>query len=191
MTHLDDRVRNHYRALQLDSQVLASISNTPNSKSRFRFPAMSWPTWGAATVFASLLVASLAMGVHEFGSRSERTARTLNEAAMNHSTRLQFEFETSSLAQVDASMNQLPFEVVLPVKFNQEYELLGARYCTLNGELAAHVKFLNQRSDKQVSLFMTRAVEDLKKIKTTTDNIDGVNVTLWNESGLFYAMASR
>ena len=110
---------------------------------------------------------------------------------MNHSTRLQLEFEGSTIVEIDKHMSQLPFSVQLPSQFNKQYSVLGARYCTINGELAAHVKFIDRETDKQISLFMTRSVEDLQKINTTTEQVDGVNVSLWNESGLFYAMASR
>lgn len=191
MNELDDRLREHYKAVQLDQRTLDAIRSSSATPSRFRWPVTALSVWGVGGAVAALLLLSLSVGIHEFGSRTERTERTLSEAAMNHSTRLQFEFEPETLAEVDANMTQLPFEVALPAEFDDNYQLLGARYCTINGELAAHVKFLDSSSDKQVSLFMTRSVDDLQKIRNTKDSVDGVNVTLWNESGLFYAMASR
>jgi peptide methionine sulfoxide reductase MsrA len=151
----------------------------------------SWRWGGFTWVAAALLLLSISVGVHEYGTHSERTYRILNEAAMNHSTRLQLEFEASTIVEIDQRMLQLPFKVQLPTAFNKQVSVLGARYCTINGELAAYVKFIDRDTDEQISLFMTRSVDDLQKINATSEQVDGVKVSLWNESGLFYAMASR
>ena len=191
MTEIDDRLRDHYRGLQLNAQELQNIAHSGSHKGRFSSAFTSWKLGGFAWATAALLLLSVSVGVHEYGTHTERTYRTLNEAALNHSTRLQLEFESGSIVEIDENMSQLPFKVQLPEKFSRQYSVLGARYCTINGELAAHVKFIDRETDKQVSLFMTRSVDDLQDINAASEQVDGVNVTLWNESGLFYAMASR
>lgn len=191
MTEIDDRLRDHYRGLQLDTDELQAIVQSAEGRSRMPAIFLPWKSGVFAWSVAALLLLSVSVGVHEYGTHSERTHRTLNEAAMNHSTRLQLEFEGSSIVEIDEHMSQLPFKVQLPAEFNKQYSVLGARYCTINGELAAHVKFFDRETKKQISLFMTRSVDDLRKIKATSEQVDGVNVSLWNESGLFYAMASR
>lgn len=191
MTELDDRLRDHYRGMQLDNEAIRRISQSSPAEPVLNMSKTfhRWP--GAGWAVVAVLVLSLTVAIHQYGTHTERTTRTLNEAAMNHSTRLQLEFEADSIDDIDVHMAQLPFEVALPSQFSEQFALLGARYCTINGELAAHVKFVDKITDKQVSLFMTRAVDGLRTIDETRDRIDGVNVRLWNESGLFYAMASR
>lgn len=191
MTEIDDRLRDHYRSLQLNTEELQAIVHSDERKSPIAGLLSYWKSAGLAWAAAALLLLSVSVGVHQYGTHTERTYRTLNEAAMNHSTRLQLEFEGSTIVEIDEHMSQLPFKVQLPSEFSKQYSVLGARYCTINGELAAHVKFIDRETDKQISLFMTRSVEDLQKINATSEQVDGVNVTLWNESGLFYAMASR
>jgi hypothetical protein len=191
MTEIDDRLRDYYRGLQLSAQDLNEISQTSKEQTETEGTPSHWNFRRFSWVAAAFLFLTTSVGIHQFGTHSERTSRTLNEAAMNHSTRLQLEFEGSTIVEIDKHMSQLPFSVQLPSQFNKQYSVLGARYCTINGELAAHVKFIDRETDKQISLFMTRSVEDLQKINTTTEQVDGVNVSLWNESGLFYAMASR
>jgi len=190
MTEIDDRLREYYRSLQLNESDVQEITQAGKEEVQvgIRFP--SWGVGGFMWTAAALLMLSISVGIHDYGTHSERTQRTLNEAAMNHSTRLQLEFEANTIAGIDEQMLQLPFKVKLPAEFNEQYSVLGARYCTINGELAAHVKFLDRQSDKQISLFMARSVDDLQEINATDEQVDGVNVALWNEQGIFYAMAS-
>lgn len=191
MTEIDDRLRDYYRGLQLSSADMQDIAQSVDAQVKADGVFSSWRLGGFTWVAAALLLLSISVGIHEYGTHSERTYRTLNEAAMNHSTRLELEFEASTIVEIDQHMLQLPFKVQLPADFNKQYTVLGARYCTINGELAAHVKFIDRETDKQISLFMTRSVDDVKKINATSKQVDGVKVSLWNESGLFYAMASR
>ncbi len=191
MTELDDRLRDHFRGMQLTDNAVDQIAEAGSTQPFTRMPASSRSWRGFSWAIAAMLILSLTVGIHQYGTHTERTTRTLNEAAMNHSTRLQFEFEAENIVDIDRHMAQLPFEVALPSEFSERFDLLGARYCTINGELAAHVKFVDRETDKQVSLFMTRAVDGLRTIDDARDRINGVNVKLWNESGLFYAMASR
>jgi len=191
MTEIDDRLRNHYRNLQLDVSDVQDIARAGGEKNLIDRKRLSTGFGALTWTAAALLVLSISVGIHDYGTHSERTHRTLSEAAMNHSTRLQLEFEASTILEIDEYMSQLPFNVKLPSEFNEQYSVLGARYCTINGELAAHVKFLDRETDKQISLFMARSVDDLQEINATREQVDGVNVSLWNESGLFYAMASR
>lgn len=191
MTEIDDRLRDHYRGFELDENSISNIVASANGKSLSRLPGYSLPFKGFMWAAAAMMVVSLSIGIHEYGTHSERTARTLNEAAMNHSTRFKLEFESESINEIDENMSQLQFAVALPTAFGDRFNIVGARYCTINGELAAHVKLLDKDTNKQVSLFMTRSVENLQNIKDTRERIDGVNVKLWNESGLFYALASR
>jgi len=191
MIETDDRLRDYYRGLQLDDVDVQRIAETDEMKTQMGNVFSSWRLGRFAWVAAALMLLAISAGIHEYGTYSERTHRTLNEAAMNHSTRLQLEFEGSTISEIDQHMSQLPFKVQLPTDFNKQYSVLGARYCTINGELAAHVKFIDRETDKQISLFMASSVDNLQEINATSEQVDGVNVSLWNESGLFYAMASR
>ncbi len=191
MTDIDDRLRDHYRGLVLDDSGIDQIAEagSVNTLGLITLSASHLQMVSRAAV--AILFVALSIGIHQYGTHAERSTRTFNEAAMNHSTRLQLEFESADIGEIDNSMSQLPFEVALPAEFGEQLALLGARYCTINGELAAHVKFLDKTTDKQVSLFMTRSADGLRTMNETRERVDGVNVKLWNESGLYYIMASR
>ncbi len=142
-----------------------------------------------AVVCAAVLILGIGLGVHNISSKSERLERVLHEVAMNHTTRLELEFAADNIDSINTDMNQLEFDLRIPKILSDEYNLLGARYCTLSGKLAAHVKLLNKTSSERVSVFMTRADNDLASLRPTQDQVDGVDVGLWQEAGLFYVMA--
>lgn len=140
---------------------------------------------------AAAMIATVALLIHTSGSVQERADSTFREVAMNHGTRLDLEYFGEDLASLDGSMQQLPFTLVLPDVVKKEAKLIGARYCSLVGNLSAHVKFQDQESGKPISLFVTRSTSELKRIQGRSDSIDGVNVDLWQEGGLFFALAQQ
>ena len=139
----------------------------------------------------AVCVAVVAIAMHGRGSLVERTERTLREVAMNHATRLTFEFEGESIAALDRDMRQLPFALEAPARLGEDLQVLGSRYCSLGGRLAAHVKLLDGGGGTPVSLFVTAAADELEGLDGGGGEVDGVGVSLWREGGLFYAMAEQ
>ena len=180
-SHLEKRLRAHYESTALDAEHLDIIRRSGTRQRRlFR------PLTGA--IAASIMVAA-SLAVHHQTSIGERTDRTLREAAMNHSTRLDLEFMSDEVDTLNRQMDLLPFKLVLPESVENSLTVVGTRYCTINGKLAAHVKLLEPTSSNTVSLFMTAADEDLEKLDNKQRTINGLDVRLWRERGLFYAMA--
>lgn len=181
MDTLDKNVRKHYEGIALETdQLHRIISAKPRRHTLFR-PVSS-------AIAAGILVLA-SMAVHHHTSIGERTDRTLREAAMNHSTRLELEFMSDELDTLNQQMALLPFKISLPATLTDTFTVVGTRYCTINGKLAAHIKLFEPSSKNTVSLFMTSADEDLEQLNNKQRTIDGLNVKLWREKGLFYAMA--
>lgn len=181
MDTLDKHIRAHYEATSLEKDQLHRIMNSGSAERRV-FRVLS-----GAIAAGVLLLASLA--VHHQTSIGERADRTLREAALNHSTRLDLEFTSDQINTLNQQMALLPFTISLPASLDSSYKIVGTRYCTINGKLAAHVKLLDSSSSNAVSIFMTNVDEDLEHLDNKQRMIDGLDVRLWRERGLFYAMA--
>ena len=145
-------------------------------------PAVRWAT-------AASLMALAVTGVHVAGSVGERTAGTVREAAMNHRTRLAPEFPERDLAALDAAMTELPFELRRPERLGADWRLIGGRYCSIAGRLAAHVQLVAPDGGGTLSLFVTRESDRLARLDGERHDVDEVSVELWEEQGLFFAMA--
>lgn len=151
----------------------------------------SWAFYLTAVSAACLVFALVGFSFHEQGSLNERTERTVREVAMNHITHLKSEHESSSIVELDLVMQQLPFALKLPEHLRNNFTVAGSRYCSLAGHLAAHIKLRNIHDGKLSSLFVALLENDLKSIGLKSQKVAGVDVELFNEDGLFYALASR
>jgi len=163
------------------SSLLPSLRNARNIR---------WGSWLQAGSGCAIVL-MLSLWMHNTGTETERAERTVREVAMNHTTRLEPEFKGTSLANLDNSMHQLPFSLVLPESIDSAYELIGSRYCSLGGVLAAHVKLHDKQSGKPMSLFVTSNSAELEKINPQHKELEGVEVEIWREGGLFFASAQR
>jgi len=192
MTDLDDRLREHYRTQTLSEEAAAGLlahAQEPVTKpSKWQRVMFSLQPNGLQLGMALAVLAAVSLLALNYGVHATRTEQALKEVAMNHSTRLEVEFAGQSLAGIDKQMALLPFDMSMPEQVAKQYQLKGARYCSLSGQLAAHVKLIDLSTEKPVSIFMTRAADELKTIDDSDESVDGVNVRIWRESGLLYAM---
>lgn len=218
MNEQDQRVRDYYKNLSLPQERLElllkiepakeSVKQADNKPHNTAAPTASrwtslreplslfnpvhwqWHHWLPAGL-ASALFLLVSLWVHDSSNDSERLQRTVREVAMNHTTRLEPEYHGETPAMLDNSMQQLPFALVLPKSVDDAYELIGSRYCSIAGVLAAHVRLRNRGSGKPMSLFVTSNSVELKHIGSQQTIHEGVDVEFWREGGLFFARAQR
>ena len=211
MNEQDKRVRDYYNNLSLPQDKLELLlkyeseensnpqHDVPESVSSKRasvkqrlsdFNFFQWHRWYPAGIVCALVLLT-SLWMHNSSTESELMQQTVREVAMNHSTRLKPEYYGETLAQLDNSMQQLPFTLELPVSIDKAYQLVGSRYCSLGGLLAAHVRLKNRGSGKPMSLFVTSNAVELEDIRSQQTTLEGVGVEFWREGGLFYALAQR
>lgn len=140
---------------------------------------------------AAVLVLVVAVFMHGNGTLAERRNHMVKEVAMNHGTRFDLEFSGESLAAIDQNMRLLPFSLALPGRLSGTVDVVGSRYCSLAGKLAAHVRFLDRETGKPMSLFVTGMIDDLEAMQPQNSELRGVEVELWREGGLFFALANQ
>lgn len=213
MNEQDQRVRDYYKDISLPQdrlELLLKIEPTVHSNvehdgpepiaNKFAlhnerlsfFNPIHWQCrrWLPAGLAAAFVLAA-SLWMHDSSTDLERIQRTVREVAMNHTTRLEPEYHGETLALLDNSMQQLPFSLVLPKSIDDAYELIGSRYCSLGGVLAAHVRLKSSGSGRPVSLFVTNNSVELKDIRSQQTTLEGIDVEFWREGGLFYALAHR
>lgn len=135
----------------------------------------------------------------------------MREAALNHQTKLQVEYDHSDLLALTKSMTRLEFDLVLPEKFSKGHTVLGGRYCTLGGNLAVHLRLQpllgnpsgdvtageqsggeneNRSVEHERSVFMTLATDELLALSELNHVFpDDVSVNSWQQGELFYLLA--
>ncbi len=201
MTDLDGRLRELYAKQQPAaefSETLLAVSDVVASEPPAPMVEKVFAHWrrSALIKFASAGVALVAVmllsvGLHERGSLVERNKRVVQEIAMTHTTRLELEYHENDLDVLNEQMAQLSFPLSVPAGIEQNHVLVGSRYCTLAGHLAAQLKFKDVESGEFVSVFVTQADEDLESMSGKSSSVAGLDVAFWEENGLFFAKAQR
>lgn len=182
MTKLDQSVNDYYQSKTLSSsRMQAILAQSQRTRRRRRYPAFA---------AAAMLMIAIAGTLHQRSLHSQRIAVALQEAAMNHATRLQLDVEAQTIPTLQASLEKLPFDLVLPQGgLYERLALIGGRYCTISGNLAAHLKFADPGTNEQYSLFITPVASNLKEMVSKPEDVSGVEVKLWQENDVVYALA--
>jgi len=179
----EDELIEHYQSQQISSNKLHSILQETQAVTRKRniFVALT----------ASVLLMSMFVLAQQKILASQRTNMVLKEAALNHTSKLQMDSEAVSLVQLQKELHDLPFEIKLPESGPySQLALVGGRYCTINGNLAAHLKLADPQTREQHSLFLTPSATNLKAMEHQGVEISGVQVKLWQEQDVVYAFAT-
>ncbi|MCR9143748.1 MAG: hypothetical protein NXI24_15985 [bacterium] len=200
------RVRNYYQDQALPTaRVRAMLADAP---ARGLNAGGVWRT--LATAAAGLVLGlGIVFGYGEF-QQHRLHARIAQEIAGNHVKRMPAEFDSDDWQELAARLERLEFNLVdardqLPANF----ALLGARYCTLQGRLAAQLQ-LRHASRGDQTLYVAPAGEELLKIPADAivrsvslpvkasgefgaagaSGANLVRVRIWRAGGLVFGLAA-
>ncbi len=184
MSDLERLIKDYYEDATLPkSRVDAILSNAA--------PRVTSPrVWymRIAAVAATLL---LGFGfLHFYLTERDTTKRVLAEIAMNHQKQLAVEVTANTFEDIGQALERLEFRVPRPERLLQGFELIGGRYCSIHGNLAAQLKLRDQASNIIHTLYVTGLTPDLENVADRTAIKDGVEITLWHESDVFFGLAS-
>ncbi|NIV42139.1 MAG: hypothetical protein GWN50_07225 [Candidatus Dadabacteria bacterium] len=141
------------------------------------------------SIAASLLIALLATSVFYFDGYL-LTKRVIKEIEMNHNKHLSVEMASTDYEQLSKMLAKLDFVLVQPdSEFTKKYELLGGRYCSIQGELAAQLKLKHKDNDTISTLYAAKLNPELNKIKLTDKSTESTNIKLWKSDKIFYGLA--
>ena len=110
----------------------------------------------------------------------------------NNSTNRQFEVQATSYEGVQRGLKDLAFSVtpLVKEKLLSAYEVIGARYCQLEGQQAAHLKVRNRKTGALCTLYVASLNGPLSTLKSSDEHIDleANHVDLWEDSGRLFAL---
>lgn len=179
----EEQLIDYYQSQQLSNDRLHAILDDTQSMRRKRVVGLA--------LAASVLLMSVVALVHKNILTTQRTDVVLREAALNHSSKLQMDAEGQSMTELQNKLQELPFDIRLPEsEWFEQLALVGGRYCTISGNLAAHIKLSNPETSEQYSLFLTPAAENLKTLQSPEVEVFGVDVKFWQENDVVFAFAA-
>jgi len=142
-----------------------------------------------AMTFAAGLVLVVAVFLSGNWAAPDIADRVAQEVAMNHNKALRVEYQTDSYQVLSREMDKLDFDLLAPrLMVEKNFTLLGARYCSIQGQLAAQLK-LADSSGRVYTLYQTRLNDAFKEIKSDFLQWDQVSIRLWGEQDILYGLA--
>ncbi len=163
--------------------VVPDRQSTGNANYRYAFQVTA----------ALLMVLSLVFTV-KWLNQPSLSQRIMDEIAYNHQQKMPVEVASASLDDIRGYLDKLTFPLISPSSFDKpDWQLLGGRYCSINGKIAAQLKVQNLTDNHVYTLYQAAIDGKLEKIvgnARTTQMIDGIGVSIWQEKGLLLGLAS-
>ena len=132
------------------------------------------------------MVFSCLFGIYQYNQPSFFDIST--EIAYNHNSQMQMEIESNSLLDIQTYLNRLGFTLIESEYFSKgNWELLGGRYCSISGKIAAQLRVKNNDTNEVYTYYQSSI--DQQPDQNMGFAVDGVNVELWEEKGLLMGLA--
>jgi hypothetical protein len=191
-------LKDYYGSVQLPAathrrlkDMILAEARTVEDKTKF-FLRFSFASPLGRLAFTGLAVALLLLSFS--GLRYHLTqqwhADIAAEIAYNHAKQLEPEFRTNSYEKLAAQMPRLDFRVIKPDKLDDEMQLVGGRYCSVDKQIAAQLRVLD-RTGAPCTLYEFHLPERWlvtfpadKEVET-----NGLTVRLWQEKGVMLGLA--
>ncbi len=187
---LDNRLRDYYESIDLPPDVSGDLVSLIRHSNREDRRQLWWQRPLVAVAIFTICILSTVLLAQTYFDRQE-LERVAAEIALNHVRRFDTEFEAQSIAALTPEMTQLDFAPVHPQRMKYEnYELLGARYCTINDSIAVQIH-LEDEQDHEYTLYEFREAIDVAPGKSHEYTFDEIHVTLWQEGEVVMGLAQK
>ncbi|WP_104400870.1 hypothetical protein [Vibrio penaeicida] len=178
---LKEGLSEFYSEKSLSSEQLLTLQSRVNKRNSTVFPYAV-----VATLLVFVLSAALLFPL------KNRYFDISAEIAYNHNSQMQMEIASHSLEDIAQYLNRLDFSLIasqqLPAK---DWQLLGARYCSIEGKIAAQISVKNRETKQIHTLYQAQKPDGItSNIEQYQAEVDGVSVKLWEENGLLIGLAN-
>ena len=181
-------LQEHYESKSLPPEAKARLATLAQAGTHAHADrAVRWlvPAAVAATIVLAILFA--------VNSTPSPVGEPLGrEIARKHARDLEPEFRTTSYEELAQRMDRLDFEVRPAARLiDRGCRLVGARYCSLGGRIAAQLRVVDE-GGRKLTLYLVRAVRPIEEGRQIEEGLrthDGVSVETWQEGDLIYGLA--
>jgi anti-sigma factor RsiW len=185
---LERALKNFYRAKSLPTARVDLLSQAKNRIVRSAPRRRIILLMESAALVAALVIAIVVATQEEHRWAVERAVCA--EVVMNHRKHSPLEVISSDYSEVQFALSRLDFSIKpANPKILQTYRLMGGRYCSIQGVLAAQLRVRDVHSDKECTLYAIKDTGKLRDVAATIDKVDGVRVEIWRQDNMLFALA--
>lgn len=184
MNNLDQNLRDYYASQLLPPDRVAYILESGRI---VRPRPAKFTTWLAAAAAVVVLLAGWALLSQTLRPSLQMLAAA--EVAKNHSKQLAPEIMTTDFAQIQVALPRLDFAITpTQADFLAGLRVLGGRYCSIQGELAAQIS-LQDTDGKPCTLYIAPLTPELAQIPPVIRQVGETQVQFWHDAHRLYALA--
>jgi hypothetical protein len=184
MTDVRNLVKEAYQDEGLSPERLDIILTETRTIARRQY------TQVAGYTAMAMVVAVFVYGGLFFYKKSTITDTLLQEIAANHTSNLDPEIQSTNYDDLSQKMSKVHFHIKPEDEpIDHFYQLRGARYGTIGGELVAQVTLKNKIRPQQHTLYAAPLNENLQIIDNDYYQKNGVGIKVWKSNNMFYAIA--
>ena len=188
-------VQQHLNNKHLSSKQFKKLAALQDS------PSKSFLPWSKMAAIASVLMVSVLLSFYysntAYFSSQTIEQRIAEEVAGNHLKLKPLEVSSNTLQGIIPYFKQLDFLPFSPSLFTlSKQNLLGARYCSIQGITALQLRMMNQKTNKAQTLYETEYdklvfvgfPKSAEEGNPLTIYIKGMKVDMWVEKDILFAL---
>ncbi len=185
---MDRQLHDYYTRQSLSGRTLSQL--TERIQNRSRVQRRRRVAYSLAAGLAAVAL-TLALG-GRYWLMSDLRLNVAEEVVLNHVKALEPDFLSADYTELTTALSKLDFEIRPPQHaLLSGASLVGARYCSLQGQLAVQLRYEGAEG-LRFTLYQTPLagrLARLTQVSKFSQNIDSVNVELWQQDGLLMGLA--
>jgi len=185
---IDDQIRDYYESQRPSPQTVARVKQMIGAGAPVHSRRRLWI--GIAAAVAIAVATFIWTAAHRVALSPQQVATSVaRQAAFGHNQKQELEFRVTNCAELQRQMKSLDFTLVEPAMMKEmNMRIVGARYATLAGEMAAQIFYVDAHG-VPCTLYEARSTDQLARIAAGEHLIDGLRVAVWKENGLVMVLA--
>ncbi len=186
---LDQKIKEHFLSQRLaDEKVRRILEQGQIQKTR------SWWKHWVPVAAAAAIVMALSFQLTRTYETDELNLEVAGKIALRHNTYTNLDVEAADYSSVQDGLKDLAFSVTPLVK-NQllsAYQVIGARYCQLEGQQAAHMQVRHRKTGTLCTLYVASLKGPLSSFDPVDEEIrlEANNVQMWQDTGRLFALVN-
>ena len=181
MKRIDEQIGVHYREKHLGDERVNQILGAGKA-------GVNRGTIRTAVATAAILIVGFGLYAR-YESWQSVTHRVLQEITMNHEKGLDIEVASADYRDLQSRLDRIDFDISPGKEIRGSFELIGGRYCSIQGELAAQLKVKHTASGIIHTLYVTRLTAGLSEISEQTSALTGTPIRVWKDGARLFGLA--
>ena len=172
-----------YYSGELNETQLQNLQQVSNSQSKVR---LQWALSGGLGFVVAAVLLSFVFTMN----KEPLSLRIAKEVSYNHNKQIPSEIVNGNYTLVSQSLDRLDFAIKESSRLGKQYALIGGRYCSIQGVIAAQLKLKTENSPIDLTLFQFKVPETFQlSNEIRTEYVNGVEVEIWQEGKIGFALA--